>query len=216
MSIKQLFGLRYILRHDIRIRDNRAESVGLGAKPWGEKEDRTMELNDQKQWYAIRTFHNKATTVCRIAEREEVEWYTPIREEELLEGGEVVVRHTPLMPSLLFLRANEGFIARLRVETQDNILPYCEPGTAKPKPIADDEMELFRFVATTAARSLEPVDEKLLTQGSRVRITGGVFEGKVGYIVRVRGDRRFVVSIKGVATIATTYVPKQFICPIVD
>ena len=175
-----------------------------------------MELNDQKQWYAIRTFHNKATKVCRIAEREEVEWYTPIREAELLEGGEVVVRHTPLMPSLLFLRANEGFIARLRVETQDNILPYCEPGTAKPKPIADDEMELFRFVATTAARSLEPVDEKLLTQGSRVRITGGVFEGKVGYIVRVRGDRRFVVSIKGVATIATTYVPKQFICPIVD
>ena len=28
---------------------------------------------DQRQWYAIRTFHNKATTVCRIAEREEVE-----------------------------------------------------------------------------------------------------------------------------------------------
>ena len=171
----------------------------------------TMEQRDQRQWYAIRTFHNKATTVCRIAEREEVEWYTPVREEELLEGGEVVVRHTPLMPSLLFLRTTEEFIARLKVETQDNVLPYCEPGTAKPMPIAEQEMELFRFVATTAARSIEPVDEKLLKQGSRVRITGGVFEGKEGYIARIRGDRRFVVRIRGVAAIATTYIPKQFI-----
>lgn len=45
-----------------------------------------------------------------------------------------------------------------------------------------------------------------LQKGDRVRITGGVFEGVEGIILRVKGDRRVSVCIKGVMAVATAYV----------
>ena len=52
---------------------------------------------------------------------------------------------------------------------------------------------------------LEPT-ELNLSQGTRVRITGGIFEGVEGVFVRVRHDRRVVVNIEGVMAVATTFV----------
>lgn len=34
-------------------------------------------------------------------------------------------------------------------------------------------------------------------EGDRVRVTGGIFEGVEGEFVRIKGDRRVVVSIRG-------------------
>ena len=57
----------------------------------------------------------------------------------------------------------------------------------------------------TAVLYLEPT-ELNLSQGTRVRITGGIFEGVEGVFVRVRHDRRVVVNIEGVMAVATTFV----------
>ena len=102
------------------------------------------------------------------------------------------------------------YIHRLRSLTEDNIYPDCDPLSNKPKSIPNEEMELFRFIARTAAREVELIDYEP-QMGDRVRITGGVFEGAEGYIRRVHGTKRFVVCIEGVAAIATTYIPRQYI-----
>ena len=52
---------------------------------------------------------------------------------------------------------------------------------------------------------LEP-DVSSFAKGDRVRVTGGLFEGTEGYFVRVRGDRRVVVCIPGIAAVATTFI----------
>lgn len=166
---------------------------------------------EELQWYAIRTFHNKASVVRAIAQQEHVECYTPQREVESVVDGEVRHQHIDIMPSLLFLRTTPPFIERLRMATNDNILPYSEPGTSKLYAIDDREMERFRFVARTAASTLECVDNSALTANERVRITDGIFRGMEGYIKRIHGTKRFVVSIEGVAAIATTYIPREYI-----
>jgi transcription antitermination factor NusG len=71
-------------------------------------------------------------------------------------------------------------------------------------------MELFRYIARTAAREIEFVEYEP-NKGDKERITGGVFAGATGYIRRVHGTKRFVVCIEGIAAIATTYIPRQYI-----
>ena len=50
-----------------------------------------------------------------------------------------------------------------------------------------------------------------LRRGDRVRVTEGVFKGAEGYIRRVKGNRRLIVSIEGVVAVATTYIPGCFL-----
>lgn len=167
--------------------------------------------NEEIGWYALRVFHNKASQVCAIADKEQVEWYTPIREHEEVVAGKIVLRKERLMPSLLFLRTTAEFIKRLKGNTTNNILPYTEPGTAKPMMIADEEMSKFIFVTRTAAREAEPIDDSCLKPSDRVRIVGGLFAGMEGYITRVHGTKRFVICIEGITAIATTFIPKEYI-----
>lgn len=49
-----------------------------------------------------------------------------------------------------------------------------------------------------------------LRRGDRVRVTEGVFKAE-GYIRRVKGNRRLIVSIEGVVAVATTYIPGCFL-----
>ena len=80
--------------------------------------------------------------------------------------------------------------------------------TRQPIVIPDSQMRSFIAVSGTydqAVLYLEPT-ELNLSQGTRVRITGGIFEGVEGVFVRVRHDRRVVVNIEGVMAVATTFV----------
>ena len=151
------------------------------------------------EWYALRILHNKSSEVCSIALRDNIEHFTPMRTTERVVDGRTVVSMRPIMPSLLFVRCT---------------IAYCTPGTSKPQPIPDSEMELFRFVTRTASREIEllPNDVEL---GDRVRITGGIFSGVEGYIHRIHGTKRLVVAIEGISVVATTYIPKQYIQKIV-
>ena len=51
-------------------------------------------------------------------------------------------------------------------------------------------------------------------KGERVRVTGGIFEGVEGEFIRVKNDRRVVVSIRGVMAVATTFIHPSLIEPI--
>ena len=62
---------------------------------------------------------------------------------------------------------------------------------------------------------LDP-SEPALRKGTRVRIIGGVFAGVEGEFVRVRNDRRVVVSIDGVMAVATTFIHPSLVEPIIE
>ena len=48
-----------------------------------------------------------------------------------------------------------------------------------------------------------PADEARLQAGDRVRITGGIWAGVEGHLLRVKGDCRVVVEIRGFMAVAT-------------
>ena len=51
-------------------------------------------------------------------------------------------------------------------------------------------------------------------KGQRVRVTGGIFAGVEGEFIRVKNDRRVMVSIQGVMAVATTYIHPSLIEPL--
>lgn len=72
--------------------------------------------------------------------------------------------------------------------------------------VPDDQMRQFIAVAGTYDEHLiffSP-DEVNLRKGTKVRITGGDFEGYEGVFVKVKGarDRRVVISLQGVIAMA--------------
>ena len=62
---------------------------------------------------------------------------------------------------------------------------------------------------------LDPI-ATALQKGDRVRVTGGIFEGVEGVIIRVKGDRRVSVCIQGVMAVATAYIHPSLIERIPD
>lgn len=82
-----------------------------------------------------------------------------------------------------------------------------------PVTVPKAQMDNFIAVAGTYDEQLiflnpEPGD---FARGDRVKILGGPFEGAEGVLVRVKGDRRVVVSIEGVVAVATTFIHPSLI-----
>lgn len=141
--------------------------------------------------------------------------YIPMRTVEKAHNSNTTYIKEPVIPSLIFIRADQGYIEHLRKDPASYAGVYCYPGTTTPAVISDREMEMFIFVTTIGSRNLEAIDISL-AKGDRIRVTAGIFKGAEGYITRVHNAKRLIVVIEGIAAIATTYIPKDYVEKITD
>jgi hypothetical protein len=67
---------------------------------------------------------------------------------------------------------------------------------------------MFLFVCTAGEQGLTYLgdDRPEYHQGDRVRVIDGPFKGAEGHIKRIKKDRRLVVTVSGVAAVATSYI----------
>lgn len=170
----------------------------------------TSTVTEQKYWFAYRIFHNKIKLVKEQLSEEGIEFFIPIRIIQKEKAESFEYKEEPIIPSLIFIRSTEAYMRTLREKYALHLGIYRNPGTQKAAIIPDREMEIFMYVLSKGCQQLESVDEKIV-QGNHVRIIGGLFKGAEGYITRIHGTKRFVVLIKGVAAVATTFVPRCFI-----
>ena len=88
--------------------------------------------------------------------------------------------------------------------------------TRQPIIVPDIQMRSFMAVAGNCDHQLVYLELSTVSfrKGERVRVTGGIFEGVEGEFIRVKNDRRVVVSIRGVMAVATTFIHPSLIEPI--
>jgi len=161
-----------------------------------------MEVSpDDVRWYAVKVFFNRME---------------PLREQLTEEGVDFFVPE--LVKSLLFIRVDDASLARFEKDNYGKIWVYRDPLTGKRSAIPDREMEVFIFVCTAGRQGLSYLgeDRPEYHLGDRVRVTEGPLKGAEGYIKRIKKDRRLVVSIRGVAAVATTFIPPEFIQTITE
>lgn len=139
-----------------------------------------------------------------------VETYVPYLKKEKESDKPVTI-----VPSLMFFRSTECYARRLQEQVLGRAMVYTrrtESGWS-PAAIPDREMHVFRLVVSSGDEGLEyfESDTRVFQRGERVKVTGGMFAGAEGRIVRIKGNHRLVVSLTGICAIATSYIPQCFL-----
>lgn len=79
-------------------------------------------------------------------------------------------------------------------------------------------MNSFILVTSIEDKGMELLPEGTVEYqvGDHVRVVDGVFKGAEGYVKRIQGRKRLIVSIEGIAVVATSYIPRSFLESIED
>ena len=170
------------------------------------------------QWYAVRVTYSRELVFKEYLDAEGIENYLPMRYEYIMKNERRMRKLVPAIHNLVFVRSTRECIDEIKNKPGMNIpIRYImDRETHQPIIIPDSQMRSFIAVSGTydqAVLYLEPT-ELNITKGTKVRITGGIFEGVEGEFVRIRHDRRVVVNIEGVMAVATTFIHSSLIEPI--
>lgn len=175
------------------------------------------------EWYALKVFYNKVFEVKALLEREPdlAESYIPCFGSAAgPKGGKTGTVAKQAVSSLMFVRTTDNGIRCFRRDFARWFSVYSRLGTEfwEPAVVPEKELEIFRRVVSAGDEGLEliEIDERKFSKGQKVRVTGGVFAGAEGRIVRIKGDHRLVVEIQGICAVATSYIPKCHLQEILD
>ena len=169
-------------------------------------------------WYALKVFYNKVFEIEDLLKKDKIESYIPCETVLVEHGGVKRKIRKPVISSLLFFRSTEKQAKELQQHLTDRVILYTKTIDMKRQPLAipEREMNLFMLVSSSGEKGIEYLgdDRMEFHTGERVRVTDGSFKGAEGYIHRIKGNRRLIVSIQGVCAVATSYIPQCFLAKI--
>jgi len=170
-----------------------------------------VSSGEKRCWYAFHIYRNSRKQFISRLVADAQQYYVAEQVNTTLQFDyNVETTKKLLFPSIVFVKCTAEYVEAIRSNQYSNVAPYTYPGTKEPAVISNREMEVFMFVLNTGSDQMDIVDEKIV-KGDKVRVTEGVFKGAEGHIVRIKGNRRFVVSINGIAAVATSYIPQKFL-----
>lgn len=179
------------------------------------------------QWYALR--NHTDLTDSELSDRikeilgDESAIYNPeLNVTRRLRSGRLVTQPGSLLRRIVMVRCS---LAGLREIIADphfaaRLHPYSD-SLRHPVAIPDRQMEMFRLVITLSNNADAPLDTidpgryaNAIASGTTVRVLAGPFAGLVGTVARLKRDRRVVVHIPGLCTLATPHIPLQLLQPV--
>lgn len=169
-------------------------------------------------WYALKVFYNKVFEIEDLLKKDQIESYIPCETVLVEHGGVKKKIRKPVISSLLFFRSTETQAIKLQQQLTDRVILYTKNIDMKKQPlvIPEREMNLFMLVSSSGEKGVEYFGEDRMEfhTGERVRVIDGSFKGAEGYIHRIKGNRRLIISIQGVCAVATSYIPQCFLVKI--
>ena len=159
--------------------------------------DSKKPVNECEGWYALKVFYNRTEQVSEQIKGLAKEIYVPRN----------------IISSLMFVYTTPSNLEYIRKDRYEWLKVYTQPGERIPFQIPQRQMDVFKFVTGMEDKKMTLVDPDAINykSGEHVRVTGGLFEGAEGYIKRIDGDKRLIVSIEGVVAVATSYIPSSFL-----
>ncbi len=148
-----------------------------------------------------------------------VENFLPLQYQTVVRNDIRSRKLLPAIRNLIFIHASKQVITRLKHEyTRIEPLRYMtrtlrsENGRKEILVVPDAQMENFMKVATVQDESvlyLQP-SNYLNKVGKKVRIIDGPFTGVEGKILRINKNKKVVVELEGIVSVAVAFVPSQF------
>lgn len=161
----------------------------------------------KQAWFAIRVPYSRELKLKTRFDEKGIASFLPMHYIQNGKGKKILV---PAIHNLLFVNAAKEQIDQLRDELYYKLPFFYIIDRTKRKPVIVPEKQMQNFIAVAGTLDerlmyLSDIDSKL-GRGDKVKVTGGVFEGVEGEILRIRRDRRVVVSVKGLVAVATAFI----------
>ena len=172
------------------------------------------KVSEKAIWYAMRATYRREPDAMRLLEEEHLGCFVPMQYKIVMKRGKKIRALVPVVHNLLFVHACPSDVKR--VKSRVSYLQYITDTRSGRKIIIPD-VDMQRFIAVSGTYNdhllyFQP-DELNLSKGTRVRITGGDFEGHEGIFLKVKGarDRRVVIAIQGVIAVAMATIHPDLI-----
>ena len=178
----------------------------------------TQTAGENVAWYVLRVTYQRELIAKKRLDELKIESFVPTRQvKSKLCNGRVVMQRRALVHNYIFIHSDRATID----DVKQFELPYLryvmhnKDNVRQMMTVPEEQIHNFMLITGTEDERLmllqpESVDIAL---GTRVRITGGLFAGAEGVLIKVAGarDRRVVVKIDGVAAVATPKIEKELL-----
>lgn len=179
------------------------------------------DAEEHSHRYVLRTTYSRERKACEYLYNEGIEVYCPILTAyKVLDGKRRKVVESRI-PNLFF--AYDTF-DHLKTYVYDNAnLPYLrfyyhsyhkdDVLIREPLIVPDKQMESMKLICAQETADIIMVQGEIpkFQNGQTVRIVDGKFKGVTGRVSRYQGQQRVAVTIEGLFTVVTAYIPRAFI-----
>lgn len=195
-----------------------------------------LNKKDVKRWYVLNS-RKDSVTIEEQLKMDGIESFVPMRYEKKERGGKVERVYTPAIPGFVFAREQRSvladfikemwamhgvkvYFAREHASSQDM---GSQAGMSArqlfqnldPLIVPDKQMEDFIFICQQdedKIRYLQP-NEISLVPGDKIRIHGGLFDGREGELIEVKGmkKKQLVVRISDMLAVAAVNIEPKLI-----
>lgn len=172
------------------------------------------EEQEKEIWFAMRATYRREMDAMRLLEKERLACFVPMQYKFSVKKGKKVRALVPVVHNLLFVHARPSEVKRVKALV--TYLQYITDTRSGQKIVVPDK-QMQRFIAVSGTYDDQLLyfrpEELNLSKGTRVRITGGEFEGQEGVFLKVKGarDRRVVIEIQGVIAVAMATIHPELI-----
>jgi hypothetical protein len=171
-------------------------------------------------WYALYASNGKAVKIKPYLEAASIEYFFPLYYRDIKVGDSDGYRRVllPLLVNLIFAKSSKQVLdpvlkkAKLKLEISSDLY-YRDMGDKRMITVPDSQMQNFIAIARNGPGNMIYLSSEDISvrKGTRVKITGGEFAGAEGLFMRIKGDKRLVVSVSNLFSVATPYIPAQFV-----
>lgn len=173
-------------------------------------------------WYVLFAPYGKLKHAKPFLEAAQIDYFYPEQYMPQTDkhGRQIKSALQPLLGNYMFVKSSKEALEPVIQEIKERLhltsdLFYRYLGDKQIIVVPEEQMTNFIAVAGNQKEQIMYLsnEEVHLEKGTKVKITGGVFEGVEGIFLKIKGNKRVIVSIPNLFSVATAYVPTCFIQP---
>ncbi|MFA5404282.1 MAG: UpxY family transcription antiterminator [Ignavibacteria bacterium] len=144
-----------------------------------------------KNWYVIHTKPRNEKKVFEQIVNKEIEAFLPLIQTVRYWSDRKKKLMVPLFPSYVFVNTNENE----RIRAISNTYGAMRYVIYQKRPAIVSDKEILNIKLSLQLPDKIKIEEKKISEGDLVEITGGIFRGLTGYIKEIRGHYKLIVNI---------------------
>lgn len=153
-----------------------------------------------KDWYILYKNKTNCEYLQKILQKTGVSYYNATSIVEECDGEQIIRKEYDSIKNLIFIQPCElvhQYLNRIKTDFGLEVIPYNDCMTGNIASVCDEEMQRFIMLCKKEPESIEILKDKFEKFKDKpcVRIKAGPYEGLEGRLVRIRRDRKVVISL---------------------